>query len=101
MELEMKEHFASFMRTLRGACLLLLSGIAAGAYLDHQYIFAPMKQDVANGWCGKLDHRGRYFEFACQDAFIAASLAQHDVEQDQIGALIQAEDEKPRVKKRK
>lgn len=89
-------------RMLKGAIALLLSGAAAGAYLEYQYAYAPLKQDVAAGWCGKVDHRQRYFEFACQDAFIAATLAQHDVEEDPIGAKItQIDAEMPKAKKKR
>lgn len=89
-------------RDLKRATAMLLAGAIAGSVLTYQYTYVPLRADVASGWCGKMDHRARYFEFACQDAFIAASLAQHDIEQDQIGALIQAsEAEQPKAKKRK
>lgn len=89
-------------RMLKGAIVLLLSGAAAGAYLQYQYVYIPMKQDIAAGWCGKVDHRQRYFEFACQDAFIAATLAQHDIEEDAIGAKItQVDAEMPKARKHK
>ena len=88
-------------RTIKGAIMILLSGMAAGAYLEYQYGYVPLKQDVASGWCGKLDHRARYFEFACQDAFIAATLVQHDIEEDAIGAKITQVDAEQPKKKRK